>query len=62
MREAPEEKAEGLLSQVHFVPWTVLGRDFVPPVTNIYIQFTRHVYLCWMSEQSYRAQSGERMC
>jgi hypothetical protein len=25
MREAPEEKAEGLLSQVHFIPGLFLG-------------------------------------
>lgn len=31
VREAP-----GLLPQVLFGPWTVLGRGFVPPVTNIY--------------------------
>ena len=35
--EAPGKKAEGLLPQVHFVPWIVLGCDFMPPVTNIYI-------------------------
>lgn len=33
-----------LVTQVHFVPWTVLEYDFVPSVLNIYIQFLRHVY------------------
>lgn len=27
----------GLLPQVHFVPWAVLGHDFVHPGTNVYI-------------------------
>lgn len=59
-REAPgKNKAEGLLPRVSFVPRVVLGCDFVPPVLSIYIQFTRNVYPCWMSEHSYRTQSGQ---
>jgi hypothetical protein len=54
---APGKKAEGLLPQVHFVPWIVLGHDFMPSVTNIYTSLIRHVYSCWMSEQSYRNHS-----
>lgn len=27
----------GLLPQVHFVPWAVLGHDFMHPGTNVYI-------------------------
>ena len=53
-------KGKGPLSQVHFVPWIVLGCDFCAPATNISTQFTRHVYSCWVSEHSYRTQSGER--
>lgn len=41
-----EEKAEGFLSQVHFVPWIALGCDFVPLVLNVHIQLLRHVYSC----------------
>ena len=59
VREAPGKKAEGLLPQVHFVPWIVLGNDFIPPVVNIYIQLIRHVYYFWMSELSYRTPSGQ---
>lgn len=35
------------ITTVHFVSWTVLGCDFVPPVLNICIQFIRRVYSCW---------------
>jgi hypothetical protein len=59
VREAPAQKAEGLLPQVHFVPWIVLGCDLVHPVTNIYIQLVIHVYSWWMSEHSCRTQSGQ---
>lgn len=43
---------------MHFVPWIVPGLDFMPPVINIYTQFIRHDYSCWMSEYSYRVKSG----
>ena len=59
VRKAPGKKGDGLLPQVHFVPWIVLEHDFVPPVANIYIQFLRHAYSCCMSEHSYRTQSGQ---
>ena len=59
VREAPGNKGEGFVLQVHFVPWIVLGHDFVPSVTNIYVQFIRHVYSCWISDHSYRTQSGQ---
>ena len=60
MREAPgKEKTEGLLSQVYFIPCIVPGCNFMPPVTNIHIQIIRHVYSCWISEHSYRTQSGQ---
>lgn len=36
---------EGLLPQVHFVPWIVLGHDFMFLVANTYIQFIKHVIL-----------------
>lgn len=39
------KKVEGLLFQVHFIPWIILGYDSVPPVTNICTQFTRSVIL-----------------
>jgi len=58
MKEAPEKKVEGLLPQVYFVLWIVLGRGLVPAGCNIYIQFIRHICSCWMSEQSCRTQSG----
>jgi hypothetical protein len=28
-------KAECILPQVHFVPWIILGHDFMPRVRNI---------------------------
>ena len=59
VREAPAQKAEGLLPQVHFVPWIVLGCDFRAPVTNTYIQFIRYVYSYQMSEHSCKTQSGQ---
>lgn len=55
----PEEKAKGLLPQVHFVPWISLGCFFIPPVLHIHIQLVRHVHSGWMLEHSYRAQSGQ---
>lgn len=58
MREAPGTRAEDLLPQVHFAPWIVLGCDFMSPVRNIYIQLIRHAPSCWVSECSYRTQSG----
>ena len=30
-----QDKCRGPLPWVHFTPWIVLGRDFVPPVLNI---------------------------
>lgn len=59
IREAPGKKAEGLFPQVRFVYRIVLECNFVPPVFNIYIQLIRQVYSHWMSEQSYRIQSGQ---
>lgn len=47
------KRAQGLLPQGHFVPWIVL------PVTNIYIQFLRHVCSSWLSEHGYKTQSGQ---
>lgn len=46
------KKAEGLLPQMHFVPWIVLGGDFRAPMTNICIQFIRYVYSCQMLEHN----------
>lgn len=37
VREAPGEKTEAFLPQVHFVDWIVLGHDVTPPVTDVYI-------------------------
>jgi hypothetical protein len=37
VRDVQGKKAEGLLPQVHFVPWVVLGYTIMPPVFNIYI-------------------------
>lgn len=51
------KKGRGPLPPVLFVPWIVLGHDFVPPTTNIYIEPVRHVYSWWMSERSCRTQS-----
>lgn len=45
-------------SCAHVVPRTILGHDFAPPVTNIYIQCIRRVCSCWMWEQSYKTQSA----
>lgn len=59
MRETPGEEEEGVLPQVHFVLWIALGHDFVPLVTNIYIQIIRHAYSCWVSDHSYKTQSGQ---
>lgn len=50
-----QEIGRGPLPQVHFVSWTVLGCDFVPPVLNICIQFIRRVYSCWSG-------NGARLC
>lgn len=44
-----QEKRKG-----NFVPWIVLGCDTVSPILNIYIEFIRHVYFCWMSEYDYK--------
>lgn len=57
--ETPGKRAEGLSPHVHLVPRIALGHGFAPPVSNIYIQFIRRVYSPWMSEHSYRTQSGE---
>lgn len=35
VREAPGNKAEDLLLQVHYVPWVVLGHSFMPPVQTL---------------------------
>lgn len=42
-------KRQGLFPQVHFVHCEFLVQDFMPSVTNICIQFTRHAYFYWMS-------------
>lgn len=55
-RQAPGEKAGGLLPQVHFVSRLILRPDFV---TNVYIRFIRDIHSCWMSEYSYGTQSGQ---
>lgn len=34
---------------------------FITPVLNILIQFIRHVHFYWMSNHSYRTQSGQCM-
>lgn len=60
VRGAEGKKAGGLLPQGHFVPWIVLGCDLMPSVTDIYIQLIRQVRSCWMSDHSYRTQSGQR--
>ena len=39
VREALCKKPEGILPQMNFVPWIVLGCNCVPPVLNIYIHF-----------------------
>ena len=54
------QEAEGLLPQEHFVSWIDLGLDFISSLTNIYIQFMRHVYSCCESDHGYRTQSGQR--
>lgn len=38
-----------------FLGWSWMW--FVPPVWNIYVDFIRHAYSCWVSKQS-----GERIC
>lgn len=59
-RKASEKKKlEDLIPQEYFIPWIVLGLDFLPLVTNIYIQIVRHVYSYWVSEHSYRTQYGQ---
>lgn len=55
-----KKNGEDLLVQIHFVPWHNLGCDFLPPATNICIQFVKHDYFCWMSEHNYRTQCGEK--
>ena len=45
---------------VHFVPQVLLTYNFVPPGTNIYIQLEGIFFSCWMSDHSYRTQSGGR--
>jgi hypothetical protein len=59
LREAPGEKAEDLLPQVHFVPWTVLGHDF-------HVSHDKHLYSIYKTglfsldvRSLYRTQSGE---
>jgi hypothetical protein len=39
-----KKRQEGLLPQVRFILWIVLGRDFISPVTTIYIRFIKRVY------------------
>lgn len=39
LRERLQGNSRGPLPQVHFVPWIVLVRDFVPLMTNIDITF-----------------------
>lgn len=58
LEEGPGKQAEGLLLQVHSILWIVLGCDFMPPKTNICIQFINVNSSC-MSDQSYKAQSGQ---
>lgn len=57
MREAPGQGRA--FTSGAFIPWIVLGCDFVFPVLNIYIQFIVHVYSWRMSEHSYRTQFGQ---
>lgn len=35
--EAPCKKSEGVFPQMNFVPWIVLGHNYMTPVLNIYI-------------------------
>lgn len=37
VRDTLGKKPEGLLPQVQFVLWIVLGSGFVPPVINMYV-------------------------
>ena len=62
IREAPEQKTEAHWPQVHFVPWIVLGHDFVSLVTSIHTQFIRHVYSCWMLECSNMVKGSDECC
>lgn len=59
VREAPDKKAEILLSQEYFIPCVVHRHYFMPPMANDYLQFMRHIYFCWMSKHSCRIQSGQ---
>lgn len=45
LRQRLQEKGRGPFPQVCFVPWMVLGRDFLFPMTNIYIQFMTGLFL-----------------
>ena len=50
------KKAESLLPRVPHVP-SMIEHDFVPSVTNICIQFIRHVCSCWTPEHRYRTRT-----
>lgn len=45
LRQRLQEKDRGPFPQVCFVPWMVLGCDFLFPVTKIYIQFMPDLFL-----------------
>lgn len=52
------EKRQRVFSSSTFCSLYVLGYSLVTPVANVYIQFISHVYSCWISEPSWRSQSG----
>lgn len=52
------EKGRGPFPSFALCSLDVLGYRCVTPVADVYTQFISHVYSCWMSEPSWRSQSG----
>lgn len=62
VREDSGEKWQSAFTTPHFVPWIVLGCNFMLLALNICIRFIRNAFVsCVKSEHCYRTPSGERI-
>lgn len=62
VRDDSEEKWQRAFTTPHFVPWTVLGCNFMLLALNICIRFIRNVFTSRVkSEHCDRTPSGERI-
>jgi hypothetical protein len=59
LKEAPGKKQRAFYLRCILFPGLFLDLDFMSSLLKIYIQFIRHVYSRWMSEHSFRTQSGQ---